>query len=123
MLIFAQHIAFLDGEEKLWIRLRDLKKRAREKKIAIEVTDRATAVRAAATGADIVQVDKMEPEELRRLVRAVREAAPAAVVAAAGGINENNARAYAATGVDLLVTSAMYWGKPADIAVRMEAAD
>jgi len=28
---------------------------------------------------------------------------------------------YAATGVDLLVTSAMYWGKPADIGVTMEA--
>ena len=42
-------------------------------------------------------------------------------MAAAGGINEDNAKAYAATGVDLLVTSAMYWGKPADIAARMEA--
>jgi molybdenum transport protein len=123
VLVFAQHVAFLDGEEELWIRLRDLKKRAREKKISVEVTDRATAVRAVATGVDIVQVDKMEPEELRKLVRAVREASPATVVAAAGGINESNARAYAATGVDLLVTSAMYWGKPADIAVRMEATD
>lgn len=121
VLVFAQHVAFLDGEEELWIRLHDLKKQAREKKIAVEVTDRAAAVRAAVAGVDIVQVDKMAPEELRNLVQAVRETSPATIVAAAGGINESNARAYAATGVDLLVTSAMYWGKPADIAVRMEA--
>ena len=47
--------------------------------------------------------------------------APGVVIAAAGGINLENVKAYAASGVDLLVTSAMYWGKPADIAVVMEA--
>ena len=73
MLVFAQHVAFLDGEEELWIRLHDLKKQAREKKIAVEVTDRAAAVRAAVAGVDIVQVDKMAPEELRNLVQAVRD--------------------------------------------------
>ena len=54
------------------------------------------------------------------LVKAVKAAAPHAAVAAAGGINLENVKAYAATGVDLLVTSAMYWGKPADIGAKME---
>ena len=60
-------------------------------------------------------MDKLGPEELAALVKAVRAVAPQVVVAAAGGINIDNAGAYAATGVDLLVTSSMYWGKPADI--------
>ena len=38
----------------------------------------------------------------------------------AGGVNESNAYEYASTGVDILVTSAMYWGRPADIGVTME---
>jgi molybdenum transport protein len=65
----------------------------------------------------------MGPEELSALVQALRAIAPEVVIAAAGGVNEGNAAAYAATGVDLLVTSAMYWGKPADISVTMEATD
>ena len=69
----------------------------------------------------IIQVDKLGPEDLAALVKAVRAVAPQAAVAAAGGINLDNVKAYAATGVDLLVTSAMYWGKPADIGVAMEA--
>ena len=40
---------------------------------------------------------------------------------AAGGINGDNAAEYAATGVDVLVTSWPYWGRPADMKVVMEA--
>jgi molybdenum transport protein len=121
VLIFAQHVAFLGGEEELWQRLPGIKERAKEKKVGIEVTDKRGALAAAKAGADIVQVDKLGPEELAALVNAVRAATPQVVVAAAGGVNIDNARAYAASGVDLLVTSSMYWGKPADIAVSMEA--
>jgi molybdenum transport protein len=121
VLVFAQHVAFLEDEQELWYRLPRIKERAKEKKIGIEVTDERGALAAAAAGADIIQIDKLGPEELSTLVRALRSAAPEAVVAAAGGINLDNVKAYAASGVDLLVTSAMYWGKPVDIGVTMEA--
>jgi molybdenum transport protein len=123
VLIFDHHVTFLESEGRLWERLAGMKRQAREKRIGVEVTDVEAAVKAAAAGADIIQVDKMEPDELHRLVKAVRFTSPDVVIAAAGGINQSNARVYAACGVDLLVTSAMYWGKPADIAVRMEAVD
>jgi molybdenum transport protein len=121
VLVFAQHVAFLGGEEELWVRLPQIKARAKEKKIGVEVTSEAGALRAARAGADIIQVDKLGPEELAALVKAVKAVAPQAAVAAAGGINLDNVKAYAASGVDLLVTSAMYWGKPADIGAAMEA--
>jgi molybdenum transport protein len=121
VLIFAQHVAFLGGEEELWRRLPEIKERAKEKKIGVEVTDERGALSASRAGADIVQVDRLGPEELAALVNMVRAAAPPVLLAAAGGITIDNVRAYAATGVDLLVTSSMYWGKPADIAVSMEA--
>ena len=121
VLIFAQHVAFLGGEQELWARLPQIKKRAKEKKIGVEVTDERSALAAAAAGADIIQIDKLGPQELTAFVRALRSAAPQVVIAAAGGITLDNVKAYAATGVDLLVTSAMYWGKPADIGVTMEA--
>jgi len=40
-------------------------------------------------------------------------------IAAAGGINETNIEEFAATGVDLIVLSCAYFGKPADIKVRL----
>jgi molybdenum transport protein len=123
VLVFGQHVAFLGGEEELWERLPVLKARAKEKKIGVEVTDVAGALRAARAGADIIQVDKVGPGDLAALVKTVKAVAPQAAVAAAGGIKLENLKAYAATGVDRLVTSAMYWGKPADIRVTMVAVD
>lgn len=121
VLVFAQHVAFLGDEQELWDRLPSIKERVKEKKIGVEVTNERSALAAAAAGADIIQVDKLGPEELSALVGALRSAAPRVVIAAAGGINLENVKAYAESGVDLLVTSAMYWGKPADIGVTMEA--
>ncbi len=120
ILVFAHHTAFLKGSDELWSRLPELHRKAKEKKVGVEVVDRESALAAAQAGADILQVDKMSPADLQDLVPLLRQAAPSLVIAAAGGINQNNAAAYAATGVDLLVTSSMYWGKPADIAVSME---
>ena len=123
VLVFEQHRVFLGGAQELWTRLPGIKHRATEKKIAVEVIDEADALAAALAGADIVQVDKMGPEELGRLVQTLRATSPDIIIAAAGGVTQDNVEAYAATGVDLLVTSSMYWGKPADIAVSMEALD
>ena len=42
---------------------------------------------------------------------------PGIAILAAGGINGDNATEYAATGVDILVTTWPYFGKPTDIKV------
>lgn len=85
----------------------------------VEVPAGTTFLEAAEAGVDIIQVDKMEPARLAELVRAARAAGHPTVISAAGGVNADNAAAYAATGVDLLVTSWVYWGKPADIGVSI----
>jgi molybdenum transport protein len=45
---------------------------------------------------------------------------PRLLILAAGGIQENNIEEYAGTGVDAIVTTAVYFGKPADIGCRIE---
>jgi len=107
ILVFAHHISFLERSDELLDRLPELRRKAKEKKVSVEVADRESALATAQAGAEILQIDKMSPKELRELVPLLREAAPALVIAAAGGINESNAKEYASTGVDLLVTSAM----------------
>jgi molybdenum transport protein len=61
----------------------------------------------------------MLPQELTRVVKEIRSIAPTAKVSAAGGINEANVAEYAATGIDIIVLSSVYFGKPADIGVRI----
>ena len=48
---------------------------------------------------------------------------PLVIISAAGGINAANARAYAQTGVDFLVTTWPYFGKPADVKMQILAED
>lgn len=43
------------------------------------------------------------------------------VIAAAGGIHPGNAALYAATGVDVLVSSWPYWAPPRDVQVTFTA--
>jgi molybdenum transport protein len=121
VLIFAQHLVFLGDLEDCLTRIPEYRRSLPEKKIAVEVTSREDAVRAAKAGADIVQIDKMSEELLAELVSEIRSCGFPSIIAAAGGINEDNVAAYAATGVDVLVTSSMYWGKPADISVTIES--
>jgi molybdenum transport protein len=122
VLVFEQHLVLLGGLDEFLARVDEYRAKAPEKKIAVEVTNRQSAGHAARARVDIIQVDKMEPPELTATVRDIRDVDAAIRIAAAGGITQENAAAYARTGVDILVTSSMYWGKPADIGVTIDPA-
>lgn len=119
VLVFAQHLQFIGGLEGFLEKLQDIKSRCLEKKIFVEVVNLADAVKVSQAGVDGVQLDKMSPAELGAVVKAIRAVEPRTTILAAGGINEQNIQAYAGTGVDAVVTSAVYFGKPVDIGVRM----
>jgi molybdenum transport protein len=70
---------------------------------------------------DMIQLDKVPLETLKEFVPEFKQRYPTLTLAAAGGITADNGQTYAATGIDLLVTSALYFGKPADIAAKMIA--
>ena len=72
------------------------------------------------TTVDGIQVDKMPVDELREIVKSIRELNPHVKITAAGGIDEKNIGRYATTGVDMLITSSPYYGKPLDIQVNIE---
>lgn len=127
VLLFAQHLLFFPGSENLSAlealarQTRDLRARMPEKNIAIEVDCLDDALLAAGAGLDIIQCEKFSCQDLAATVGALKSARPDILILAAGGINGDNAAEYAATGVDVLVTSWPYWGRPADIQVVMEA--
>jgi molybdenum transport protein len=119
ILVFKQHTAFMGGLEEFLKMIPDLRARAKETKIIVEADSLGEAVQIARAGADVVQVDKVKPDELAVLVKEVRAMNPAVKISAAGGINETNITEYAAAGVDIVVLSSVYFGKPSDIGVRI----
>ncbi|MCA8906682.1 MAG: ModD protein [Rhodospirillaceae bacterium] len=117
VLVFPEHRAFLSGDPAVW--LADLKARAPEKKIVVETASVNDAIALARAGADVVQLEKLSPADAAAVVAATSCLLPAPVIAAAGGISGANAVEYAASGVGVLVTSAPYFGRPADVKVTL----
>lgn len=120
VLVFRQHTAFLGGLEAFLGTIPELRLKARETKIIVEADTCEEALLIARSGADIVQLDKIAPAELADTVRAIRVTNPNILISAAGGINESNAAEYAATGIDIIVLSSVYFGKPSDIGVSIK---
>lgn len=122
VLVFPEHRAFLDNEP-LAETVRRLRRTAPEKKLVIEVKSVDEAVAAAAAGFDVIQADKFSPQQIAALVVNLSSANPKPLVAAAGGVNADNAAAYAQAGAKLLVTSAPYLARPRDVQVRIMASE
>jgi molybdenum transport protein len=120
ILIFPEHCGFL-GALAPEAAVARVKAAAPEKKIVVEVGSEAAALAWAQAGADVIQTEKFKPEAVASLCQALTGHKPRPLIAAAGGINAENAALYAAAGADILVTSAPYWGKPADVSVKIEA--
>ena len=99
-----------------------LRRAAPEKRLVVEVANLDQAITAAAAGFDVVQTEKFLPAEIAALLARISAMAPMQprpIIAAAGGINANNATAYAQAGADVLVTSAPYTARPRDVQVRI----
>ena len=120
LLVFKQHTAFLGGLEAFLGTIAELRLKARETKIIVEADTVEEALLVALSGADIVQLDKITPAELADTVRAIRDVNPNILISAAGGIDESNAEEYASTGIDIIVLSSVYFGKPSDIGVDIQ---
>lgn len=120
LLVFPEHRAFLDGPPSAWIAA--LRARLPEKTIVAEAAGVEEAVALAEAGVGVVQLEKLPPDAARAVVAATRRLAPPPVIAAAGGVDETNAAAYAAAGCAVLVTSAPFFARPADVKVTLEPA-
>ena len=123
VLVFEQHLAFFGGFNRFVEEMPRIKARCVEKKLFVEAdAQRALALARASSdghGVDGIQLDKVPVSELAELVGRIREIDPRITIIAAGGINPQNAGAYAACGVDGLATTAPFTAKPVDMSVRM----
>ncbi|MEA4871711.1 MAG: ModD protein [Synergistaceae bacterium] len=114
ILVFEQHRVFVDDFIGL---IPEMAEMFPEKKIAVEADSFEEAVAYVKAGAHVIQCERFEFDELKNFVDEARGINKNIKIAAAGGINASNAAEYAATGVDILVTSWVYFGKPEDIKI------
>lgn len=120
VLVFDHHMTFLGGFDAFLEKIPTIKTRCVEKKLFVEA-NAEQALRLAKAGVDGIQLEKIPVEELAALVQTIRQINPHVTLVAAGGINPDNAQAYAATGVDGLATTAPFSASPLDMSVRMSA--
>jgi molybdenum transport protein len=120
ILVFPEHRVFRHDAE-LPLLARELRARAPEKKLVVEVKSVAEAIAAAEARFDVIQAEKFEPEAIAEVAAALARLSARPILAAAGGIHPGNAPAYARAGADVLVTSWPYTARPADLAVTLSA--
>lgn len=118
LLVFAEHRAFFDGLSPAQAVAR-LKQAWPERQVVVEVADEEEARCWMEAGADVIQLEKCSPASVAKVVAESKN--HRCQIAVAGGVNGSNAAAYAATGAQILVSSAPYQAAPRDVAVTVEA--
>ncbi len=102
ILIKDNHVVIAGG-------VKEAIKRAKEavsftKKIEVEVQSMEDALAAAKEGADIIMLDNMKPEEIKKVIKKLKEEGlrEKVLIEASGRINLENIKEYASTGVDIV---------------------
>jgi nicotinate-nucleotide pyrophosphorylase (carboxylating) len=91
-------------------------------KIEVEVSTEKDLREAITSGADILLLDNLTPEETARMVSIARELAPQVALESSGGITLENVRAYAEAGVDLISIGALtHSARAMDISFKIQA--
>ncbi|MDR0852111.1 MAG: ModD protein [Clostridiales Family XIII bacterium] len=120
ILLFDHHIRKAGGWDAVAKLLPKMKQRVCDKEICVEVETEEDALAMIRAGADALQFDKVAPDVLSGIVAKIRDTGSTAKLIAAGGVNGENAGAYAATGIDAISTTWIYFGRPADMSVVIE---
>lgn len=91
-------------------------------KIEIEVSTEKDLREAIGSGADILLLDNLSPEETARFVNLARELSKHVLLESSGGITLENVRAYAEAGVDLISVGALtHSARAMDISFKIQA--
>jgi len=120
ILIKDNHLAVLRSQG---LNIKEIVARARQKaspelKVEIEVKTPQGAAEAAEAGADIIMLDNMDIDDMRRAVQLIRGRA---LIEASGGITLDKVRAVAETGVDLISIGALtHSAKALDISLELD---
>lgn len=121
ILIFKQHLEFLGGLDNLENTVKNSQHKSYEKKIILETENYNDNIKA--LGYNFIsglQLDKLSPEEVSKIVKERDRINKNITIIAAGGIKLSNIEEYAASMADVIVSSSFFHAAPLDIKVVME---
>ncbi len=91
-------------------------------KIEVEVKNLKEVREAVLAGADIIMLDNMQPDRIKRSVDTIRKSTASIIIEASGNVSLKNVRTIAETGVDLISIGALTHSAPAaDISMKFKS--
>ncbi|KAA6225147.1 ModD protein [Campylobacter sp. LR196d] len=117
ILIFDEHKLLCENLQNDFI---NLKTKFKEHKIIVEISSIEESIKFAKMGADILQCERFCVNDLKTIKKIRDEEFPNILLSATGNINLENVSEFARTGVDIIVSTAMYRAKICDIKLSYE---
>lgn len=108
LLFFPNHRIVYKDNLEFYRELEKFKVKMPEKKLVVESSSFYDAKELLNYGVDVLQLDKMPLEEIREIIKIRNKSFKDRKILASGGINLQNAKDYAQSGIDAIVTSSMY---------------
>ena len=120
VLFFEGHRILYKNNEEFYEDLKRIKTKIPEKKLNVESESFEDSINLMKIGVDVIQLDKIDFEELEKIITYKNENFPFVKILVAGGINLTNIEKYASYKIDGVVTSSVYNCGMANISSRLE---
>ena len=120
VLFFEGHRILYKNNEEFYEDLKRIKTKIPEKKLNVESESFEDSINLMKYAVDVIQLDKIDFEELEKIITYKNENFPEVKILVAGGINLNNIEKYASYKIDGVVTSSVYNCGMADISSRLK---
>ena len=120
ILFFEGHRILYKNNFDFYEDLKRIKTKIPEKKLNVESESFEDSVNLMKIGVDVIQLDKIDFEELEKIITYKNENFPDVKILVAGGINLTNIEKYASYKIDGVVTSSVYNCGMANISSRLE---
>ena len=119
VLFFEGHRILYKNNEEFYEDLKRIKTKIPEKKLNVESESLKDSINLMKIGVDVIQLDKIDFEELEKIIAYKNENHPFVKILVAGGINLTNIEKYASYKIDGVVTSSVYNCGMANISSRL----
>ena len=120
ILFFEGHRILYKNNIDFYEDLKRIKTKIPEKKLIVESNNFEDSKNLMEIAVDVIQLDKIDFEELEKVITYKNENFPEVKILVAGGINLNNIEKYASYKIDGVVTSSIYNCGMADISSRLK---
>ncbi|MDD2291356.1 MAG: molybdenum ABC transporter [Aliarcobacter sp.] len=120
VLFFEGHRILYKSNIEFYEDLKRIKTKIPEKKLNVESESFEDSINLMKIGVDVIQLDKIDFEELGKIITYKNENFPFVKILVAGGINLTNIEKYASYKIDGVVTSSVYNCGMANISSRLK---